>query len=194
VAAATPQAVAITSVVARPMTGDEVVVSTTGCDRSWKDPSIWKSSRKKRIDVAPITHDQHFRHIAARSNSTFGVAAFLASEKSGIISLANLRRLSLEPPAPLTSTYSTPTASSFFSLSAISSGVPNKAFVLGGWLTEDYTWRYVFYINGPLGIIGVLGMMMFLPESPRSRQQQKMWSAARDEPVALPDRLFTYHC
>ena len=66
--------------------------------------------------------------------------------------------------------------------------------MLGGWLTEDYTWRYVFYINGPLGIIGVLGMMMFLPESPRSRQQQKMWSAARDEPVALPDRLFTYHC
>ena len=50
--------------------------------------------------------------------------------------------------------------------------------VLGGWLTEDYTWRYVFYINGPLGIIGVLGMMKFLPESPRSRQQQKMWSAA----------------
>ena len=47
--------------------------------------------------------------------------------------------------------------------------------VLGGWLTEDYTWRYVFYINGPLGIIAFLGMMMFLPESPRSGPQKFDW-------------------
>ena len=25
--------------------------------------------------------------------------------------------------------------------------------VLGGWLTEDYSWRYVFYINLPIGIL-----------------------------------------
>ena len=47
--------------------------------------------------------------------------------------------------------------------------------VLGGWLTEDYTWRYVFYINGPLGIIAFLGMMMFLPETPRSGPQKFDW-------------------
>ena len=47
--------------------------------------------------------------------------------------------------------------------------------VIGGWLTEDYTWRYVFYINGPLGLIGFLGMMVFLPESPRSRAQKFDW-------------------
>jgi MFS transporter, DHA2 family, multidrug resistance protein len=47
--------------------------------------------------------------------------------------------------------------------------------VLGGWLTEYYSWRYVFYINGPLGIIGVVGMMMFLPESPRSALQKFDW-------------------
>ena len=47
--------------------------------------------------------------------------------------------------------------------------------VIGGWLTEDYTWRYVFYINGPLGLIGFLGMMVFLPESPRSRLQKFDW-------------------
>jgi MFS family permease len=45
---------------------------------------------------------------------------------------------------------------------------PVLGTVFGGWRTEDHTWRYVFYINGPLGIIGVLGMMMFL----------QMWSAA----------------
>jgi DHA2 family multidrug resistance protein len=47
--------------------------------------------------------------------------------------------------------------------------------VLGGWLTENYTWRYVFYINGPLGIIDFVGMMMFLPESPRSAMRKFDW-------------------
>jgi DHA2 family multidrug resistance protein len=47
--------------------------------------------------------------------------------------------------------------------------------VLGGWLTQDYTWRYVFYINGPLGIICFVGMMVFLPESPRSGLQKFDW-------------------
>jgi MFS transporter, DHA2 family, multidrug resistance protein len=36
--------------------------------------------------------------------------------------------------------------------------------VLGGWLTENYSWRYVFYINLPLGILDVLAMMVFLPD------------------------------
>jgi DHA2 family multidrug resistance protein len=47
--------------------------------------------------------------------------------------------------------------------------------VIGGWLTQDYTWRYVFYINVPLGIIGFLGMMVFLPESPNSGPQKFDW-------------------
>ena len=47
--------------------------------------------------------------------------------------------------------------------------------VVGGWLTENYTWRYVFYINGPLGILTFLGMMAFLPESPRSGPQKFDW-------------------
>ena len=35
---------------------------------------------------------------------------------------------------------------------------------LGGWLTEDYNWRWVFYINVPFGILAFLGIMTFLPE------------------------------
>jgi DHA2 family multidrug resistance protein len=40
--------------------------------------------------------------------------------------------------------------------------------VLGGWLTENYSWRYVFYINLPIGILALLGIQAFLPETPRS--------------------------
>src|ERR1700748_1469759 len=33
--------------------------------------------------------------------------------------------------------------------------------VLGGWLTENYTWRWCFYINLPIGIAAFLGMSIF---------------------------------
>ncbi|MDT8429200.1 MAG: DHA2 family efflux MFS transporter permease subunit [Pseudomonadales bacterium] len=38
---------------------------------------------------------------------------------------------------------------------------------LGGWLTESYSWRWVFYINLPLGIIAFLGILFFMPDSQR---------------------------
>ncbi len=37
--------------------------------------------------------------------------------------------------------------------------------VLGGWLTYNYSWRWVFYINVPIGILAFLGMTAFLPET-----------------------------
>ncbi|GLR66631.1 hypothetical protein GCM10010909_13110 [Acidocella aquatica] len=37
--------------------------------------------------------------------------------------------------------------------------------VIGGWLTSDYSWRAVFYINMPLGILAFIGTLVFLPET-----------------------------
>ncbi|MHA6641924.1 DHA2 family efflux MFS transporter permease subunit [Mesorhizobium sp. A623] len=34
---------------------------------------------------------------------------------------------------------------------------------LGGWLTESFNWRWVFFINLPIGIIAFLGMAAYLP-------------------------------
>ena len=34
---------------------------------------------------------------------------------------------------------------------------------LGGYLTELYSWRYVFYINLPFGILASLGLLVFMP-------------------------------
>jgi DHA2 family multidrug resistance protein len=47
--------------------------------------------------------------------------------------------------------------------------------VIGGWLTEHYTWRYVFYINLPIGIVALIGMMVFLPDSKRDTGGKLDW-------------------
>jgi MFS transporter, DHA2 family, multidrug resistance protein len=38
---------------------------------------------------------------------------------------------------------------------------------LGGWLTETYSWRWVFYINVPIGLLALIGIRSFLAETPR---------------------------
>ena len=47
--------------------------------------------------------------------------------------------------------------------------------VLGGWLTEAYSWRYVFYINLPIGALAFLGMTTFLPETARNTAAKLDW-------------------
>jgi MFS transporter, DHA2 family, multidrug resistance protein len=47
--------------------------------------------------------------------------------------------------------------------------------VLGGWLTENYSWRYVFYINLPIGILDFLGMILFLPDPERRPGAKLDW-------------------
>jgi len=47
--------------------------------------------------------------------------------------------------------------------------------VLGGWLTYNYTWRYVFYINLPVGVLAFLGMIAFLPDSGRNAGAKLDW-------------------
>ena len=37
---------------------------------------------------------------------------------------------------------------------------------LGGWLTEYYNWRWVFYINIPIGLLAWLGLAWFVEETP----------------------------
>jgi DHA2 family multidrug resistance protein len=41
---------------------------------------------------------------------------------------------------------------------------------LGGWLTQNYDWRWVFYINLPLGVIAFLGILAFVPETEIERR------------------------
>ena len=38
---------------------------------------------------------------------------------------------------------------------------------LGGWLTETFNWRFVFYVNLPVGLLALAGLIVFLPRSER---------------------------
>jgi DHA2 family multidrug resistance protein len=38
--------------------------------------------------------------------------------------------------------------------------------VLGGWITDSYSWRWLFYINVPVGIIGILMSQAFVFDPP----------------------------
>src|SRR6476619_7910790 len=47
--------------------------------------------------------------------------------------------------------------------------------VLGGWLTENYTWRWVFYINLPIGALALLGITTFLPDTEHNAGAKLDW-------------------
>ncbi len=46
---------------------------------------------------------------------------------------------------------------------------------LGGWLTDQYSWHWVFLINLPIGIVTVAGLMIFMDETPTERSRRFDW-------------------
>jgi DHA2 family multidrug resistance protein len=46
---------------------------------------------------------------------------------------------------------------------------------LGGYLTEIYNWRWVFYVNLPFGILAVAGLATFMPKNQSARALRFDW-------------------
>jgi DHA2 family multidrug resistance protein len=46
---------------------------------------------------------------------------------------------------------------------------------LGGWLTETYTWHWVFLINLPIGIVTVIGLLAFMDETDTESERRFDW-------------------
>ena len=47
--------------------------------------------------------------------------------------------------------------------------------ILGDWLTENYTWRWIFFINLPFGIATTLGLLAFMHQTPGERRLAFDW-------------------
>ena len=43
---------------------------------------------------------------------------------------------------------------------------------LGGWLTDSYNWRWVFYINLPVGILAFIGILVFIHETRQTHRER----------------------
>src|SRR5450432_1320056 len=43
---------------------------------------------------------------------------------------------------------------------------------LGGWITDNYSWRWIFYINVPVGIVAILMARAFIEDPPYIKQQR----------------------
>jgi DHA2 family multidrug resistance protein len=50
--------------------------------------------------------------------------------------------------------------------------------VLGGWLTDNYNWRWVFLVNLPVGILCILIMARFMPTTETHRRKFDMFGFA----------------
>ena len=46
---------------------------------------------------------------------------------------------------------------------------------IGAWLTDNYSWHWVFLINLPIGIITVVGMLLFMEETQRHEHLRFDW-------------------
>jgi MFS transporter, DHA2 family, multidrug resistance protein len=47
--------------------------------------------------------------------------------------------------------------------------------ILGGWLTEHYSWRWVFYINLPFGVLTAIGLAIFLKDTAQRGSAKLDW-------------------
>ncbi|MFI5340681.1 MAG: DHA2 family efflux MFS transporter permease subunit [Candidatus Methylomirabilales bacterium] len=59
-------------------------------------------------------------------------------------------------------------AMAFWSLGIIAA--PILGPTLGGWITDTYSWRWVFYINLPTGIVSLIMISLFLSDPPYIRR------------------------
>jgi DHA2 family multidrug resistance protein len=50
--------------------------------------------------------------------------------------------------------------------------------VLGGWLTDNYNWRWVFLVNLPVGVICALVMLRFMPKTDTHQRKFDMFGFA----------------
>ena len=45
--------------------------------------------------------------------------------------------------------------------------------LMGGWITDNYSWRWIFYINVPIGILALFMIQAFVEDPPYLAKMQR---------------------
>jgi len=51
---------------------------------------------------------------------------------------------------------------------------PTIGPTLGGWITDNFSWRWIFYVNLPIGVIAILMSLAYLPDPPEERKIRRI--------------------
>ena len=62
--------------------------------------------------------------------------------------------------------------------------------VIGGWLTDEYSWRWVFYVSMPFSLLGILGAIFFIRETPKNFERKFDWFGFSALAIALAATQF----
>jgi EmrB/QacA subfamily drug resistance transporter len=57
--------------------------------------------------------------------------------------------------------------------------------VLGGWLVTDFGWRWIFFVNLPVGIVGLVGAAIVMPNLKLNRRHRLDWTGTALVSAAL---------
>ncbi|MNF44348.1 Multidrug export protein EmrB [compost metagenome] len=57
--------------------------------------------------------------------------------------------------------------------------------MLGGWLTDNLSWRWVFFINLPIGLLALFGMSKYVRETPPDKHARLDWMGFGSLSVAI---------
>jgi DHA2 family multidrug resistance protein len=65
------------------------------------------------------------------------------------------------------------TATALFGLGAVVG--PTVGPTIGGWITEHYTWQWIFYVNIPVGALAIFLTYTFINETPKQEKKPIDW-------------------
>jgi MFS family permease len=97
----------------------------------------------------------------------------------------------LQPIAQAVLMESFPPARRGTAMAAFAMGVivaPILGPTLGGWITDNYSWRWVFYINLPVGAVALLMTQTFIEDPPYLRVTRHRRSTTWARPDGVPRR------